>query len=118
VPLHRRQLHAREGAGPAAHQRRRFHDGVGCAQIRRQRQPRVRGTLPSVFFCDIDRRYIEAQTVTGLADQYLLSWSYWMFKPYHDITTQAVDAEGNVLEGLYDSNGVLHEDKAFVLTRT
>jgi hypothetical protein len=50
--------------------------------------------------------YIEASTVTGLADKcgdalhvlspitrpcrYLLSWSYWMFKPFHDITTQAV----------------------------
>jgi hypothetical protein len=63
-----------------------------------------------------------------------------MFKPYHDITTQAVrararvilsllllfeqtlhaqvDAEGNVLEGLYDKDGVLQRDKAFVLTRT
>ena len=83
-----------------------------------------------------------------------------MFKPFHDITTQAValtpifylswlnynriecflsqvDADGNVLEGLYDKNGakiprdntvpnphqrfvsgVLQTDKAFVLTRT
>jgi hypothetical protein len=47
-----------------------------------------------------------------------------MFKPFHDITTQAVrasaaadavvncntlskvDADGNVLEGLYDKNGI------------
>jgi hypothetical protein len=62
--------------------------------------------------------YVEASTVTGLADKYLLSWSYWMFKPFHDITTQAVDAEGNVLEGLYDKNGNLQRDKVFVLTRT
>jgi hypothetical protein len=40
------------------------------------------------------------------------------FKPFHDITTQAVDAEGNVLEGLYDKNGNLQQDKVFVLTRT
>jgi len=41
--------------------------------------------------------------VTGLADDLVQSWVYWQFKSYHDPTTQAMQVDGEVREGLYDT---------------
>ncbi|XP_065836644.1 endoglycoceramidase-like isoform X4 [Oscarella lobularis] len=46
-------------------------------------------------------------------DEQLLSWAYWQFKGYDDITTQTV---GN--EGFWDSAGQLQEPKVKMLSRT
>ena len=48
-----------------------------------------------------------------MADENLLSWIYWQFKGYHDITTQT-----SVAEGLWFENGTLNTDKVKMLSRT
>ncbi len=59
------------GAGLAAHQRRRFHDGVGCVISRTfavyDDDSDVSGALKSAAKGSAE--YIEASTVTGLADR-------------------------------------------------
>lgn len=46
------------------------------------------------------------------------SWIYWQFKSYHDPTTQAMQRDGTVREGLYDPDtGLLLEGKAALLAR-
>jgi len=61
----------------------------------------------------------EANTLTGLADELIQSWTYWQFKSYHDPTTQAMQRNGSVREGLYDTfSGRLLDDKVALLART
>ena len=47
---------------------------------------------------------IDSRNLLGLCDKNLQSWAYWQFKGYGDPTTSAVDANGNVFEGVYDSH--------------
>lgn len=52
--------------------------------------------------------------LTGQADNYFQSWSWWQFKSYNDITTQSIgDAES-----FYDSKGKLQTEKVLALSRT
>ena len=43
----------------------------------------------------------ELETVTKFAESSFTSWSYWQYKFYNDITTQAAPW----MEGFYDING-------------
>jgi hypothetical protein len=38
-----------------------------------------------------------------MTDDLVQSWVYWQFKSYHDPTTQAMQVDGEVREGLYDT---------------
>ena len=61
----------------------------------------------------------EANVITGLADRLVQSWVYWQFKSYGDPTTQAMQKDGRVREGLYDSvSGQLLDEKVALLART
>jgi len=42
-----------------------------------------------------------------------LSWAYWQFKKYDDVTTSARDGS----EGFYDDDGTLHVAKVKELAR-
>jgi len=48
-----------------------------------------------------------------LADAHMQSWTYWSFKPYDDITTNA----SPLSEGLYYRNGTLQRQKLAELSR-
>jgi len=48
------------------------------------------------------------------SDEYLISWAYWMYKPFNDFTTICRDD----MEGLWDKDGNLQEYKIKALTRT
>ena len=58
-------------------------------------------------------RQIDA--LTGYADDYLQSWTYWQFKWYRDYTTQNHPPQG---ESLYDQDGNLELNKLRKLSRT
>jgi len=59
----------------------------------------------------------EITYVTSLADEYIQSWTYWQFKTYNDITTQAYT--GNVsAESFYAEDGSLEMNKVKALSRT
>jgi hypothetical protein len=45
----------------------------------------------------------EINTVVDLCDKYMLSWAYWEFKKFKDITTSA----GSTSEGFYENDGTL-----------
>ncbi|XP_062516770.1 endoglycoceramidase-like [Corticium candelabrum] len=53
----------------------------------------------------------DAQDITSFADRFLLSWSYWQFKGYGDITTQS-----NSDEGFWNAQGKLEELKVRTLS--
>ena len=55
----------------------------------------------------------EIARVTNAADRRLLSWAYWQFKYFSDITTVSGPAEG-----LYHANGTLQRAKLAALSRT
>jgi endoglycosylceramidase len=48
------------------------------------------------------------------ADKYFQSWSYWQFKSFNDITTQATGSS----ESLYNDDGTLQLQKVKALSRT
>lgn len=56
----------------------------------------------------------EIQQVTSLADQYLVSWAYWEFKFFADLTSTS----GEGAEGFYNFDGSLQEWKVKALART
>jgi len=60
------------------------------------------------------RSATEISYVADLADEHLNSWSYWQFKGYNDITTQARPAS---IEGFYDEKGNLQSEKVKALSR-
>jgi endoglycosylceramidase len=55
----------------------------------------------------------EINRVTAVADAHQLSWAYWQFKYFHDITTVS-----GPKEGLYNANGTVQEAKLGALSRT
>ncbi|CAF5191938.1 unnamed protein product [Rotaria magnacalcarata] len=57
----------------------------------------------------------EIHRITGIADQFLQSWSYWQFKKYQDLTTAASPA---TTESFYDENGELEMNKVRALSRS
>lgn len=57
-----------------------------------------------------------ALEITGSADAFdskLASWAYWMFKGFGDFTTT-----GTAMEGLYDAEGNMQEEKFKSLVRS
>lgn len=56
---------------------------------------------------------VALERVAQLADRHMQSWMYWEYKYFQDITT--ITPEG---EGLFNSDGTVHEDKLRVLSRT
>jgi hypothetical protein len=61
----------------------------------------------------------DANIVGLLADNLVQSWTYWQFKSFKDPTTQAMQRDGTVAEGLYDPwTGVILDSKVALLTRT
>ena len=61
----------------------------------------------------------EANTIGRLADDLVQSWVYWQFKSFNDPTTQAMQKNGTVREGLYDpESGALLDSKVALLART
>lgn len=58
--------------------------------------------------------YTEISSVADAADAYLLSWAYWMFKPFNDFTTICQ----NDMEGLWNKEGQLQDIKVSALTRS
>jgi endoglycosylceramidase len=54
----------------------------------------------------------DAADITALADQFLLSWSYWQYKGFADITTTQIADE----EGFWDGQGNLEEIKLKTLS--
>jgi len=57
----------------------------------------------------------EISRITGLADEYLQSWSYWQFKKYQDLTTAASPA---TTESFYTEDGELEINKVRALSRS
>ncbi|KAG2377959.1 hypothetical protein C9374_008581 [Naegleria lovaniensis] len=57
----------------------------------------------------------EIEWITGLADEYLRSWTYWQFKYYNDVTTAASPP---TIESFYGPNGELQSRKVKALSRT
>jgi len=55
----------------------------------------------------------EVTQVADVCDENLAGWSYWEFKPFHDLTTSA----GNRSEGFYNNDGSLQTRKVKALTR-
>jgi endoglycosylceramidase len=58
--------------------------------------------------------YNEISSVTETADSYLVSWAYWMYKPFLDFTTSCPDNK----EGVFNQDGSYQEFKYKALTRT
>lgn len=56
----------------------------------------------------------EIRQVADACDKYLVSWAYWQFKKFKDITTTAMGAA----EGFYNDDGSLQVLKTKALTRT
>jgi endoglycosylceramidase len=59
----------------------------------------------------------EINVMTGLADSFMQSWTYWQFKSYNDITTQAF-YHNYAVESLYDQDGQPEWNKIRALSRT
>jgi len=57
----------------------------------------------------------EINRITGLADEFLQSWSYWQFKKYQDLTTAASPA---TTESFYTEDGELEMNKVRALSRS
>ncbi|CAF0730390.1 unnamed protein product [Rotaria sp. Silwood1] len=57
----------------------------------------------------------EIHRITGLADEFLQSWSYWQFKKYQDLTTAASPATA---ESFYTEDGELEVNKVKALSRS
>ncbi|KAL9649766.1 hypothetical protein ABK040_009581 [Willaertia magna] len=57
----------------------------------------------------------ELNWITGIADDYLRSWTYWQFKYYEDITTAAMPP---TIESFYGVDGQLQTLKVKSLSRT
>ncbi|CAF0742966.1 unnamed protein product [Adineta ricciae] len=57
----------------------------------------------------------EITRITGIADDYLQSWSYWQFKKYEDLTTAASPA---TTESFYTEDGKLEVNKVRALSRS
>jgi hypothetical protein len=62
---------------------------------------------------DSDACATEVTQVADVCDENLAGWSYWEFKPFHDLTTSA----GNRSEGFYNNDGSLQTVKVKALTR-
>jgi endoglycosylceramidase len=58
--------------------------------------------------------FYEISSLTEAADQYLTSWAYWMYKPFHDRTSTS----GTNGEGMFNEDGTIQEFKYKALTRT
>lgn len=56
----------------------------------------------------------EINLVTKAMDDHLVSWAYWEFKNFADLTTSA----GTGSEGFYNTDGTLQNDKVRALART
>jgi len=56
---------------------------------------------------------LELERVTAAADSAAVSWAYWQFKYFHDITTVS-----GPVEGFYDLEGNLQTHKVSTLSRT
>ena len=56
----------------------------------------------------------EVRQITDLADDFLTSWAYWMFKTFQDPTTTA----GTGSEGYYNPDGSVQGGKVKLLART
>jgi len=48
------------------------------------------------------------------ADKFKVSWAWWQFKSFHDITTSGIGTS----ESFYDENGKLQQEKVAALSRT
>eukprot|EP00766_Chilomastix_caulleryi_P004544 gnl/Chilomastix_caulleri/580.p1 GENE.gnl/Chilomastix_caulleri/580~~gnl/Chilomastix_caulleri/580.p1 ORF type:complete len:154 (+),score=42.11 gnl/Chilomastix_caulleri/580:221-682(+) len=53
-----------------------------------------------------DAAMLELGKITSLCDTAGVSWIYWQYKPYHDITTQCEDSEG-----VFNPDGTEQEKK-------
>eukprot|EP01125_Pyxidicula_operculata_P015605 TRINITY_DN5320_c0_g1_i1.p1 TRINITY_DN5320_c0_g1~~TRINITY_DN5320_c0_g1_i1.p1 ORF type:complete len:517 (-),score=117.21 TRINITY_DN5320_c0_g1_i1:100-1650(-) len=51
---------------------------------------------------------------TGACDNNLISWAWWQFKSYHDVTTTGIGTS----ESFYDQNGNLQKEKVMAMSRT
>lgn len=56
----------------------------------------------------------EITQVTDICDKQLISWAYWQFKKFEDLTTSAGDRS----EGFYNMDGTLRTNKIKILTRS
>lgn len=56
----------------------------------------------------------EINQVADACDDYIVSWAYWEYKTYKDLTTSAGDRS----EGFYNFDGTLQHNKVKALTRT
>jgi endoglycosylceramidase len=63
---------------------------------------------------DSDACYNEMEAFLEAAENFLISWAYWMYKPYGDHTTSA---SGHT-EGIFYDNGTPQDNKIKSLTRT
>lgn len=63
---------------------------------------------------DSDDCFREISGVTGTCDDRLVSWAYWEFKTYKDLTTSA----GSHSEGFYNYDGTVEQKKVKALART
>jgi endoglycosylceramidase len=61
-----------------------------------------------------DACYYEIAGFAQAAEEFMVSWAYWMYKPYGDHTTTAAEHT----EGLFLDNGLPQENKIKALTRT
>lgn len=55
----------------------------------------------------------EITSVADVSDSKLVSWAYWEYKPFHDITTSA----GNRSEGFFNFDGSYQVQKIKALNR-
>lgn len=63
---------------------------------------------------DSEACYLEILGFVKAADNYLVSWNYWMYKPFGDHTTTAKENT----EGVFNSDGTVQSFKERALTRT
>ena len=65
---------------------------------------------------NVSSAMVEVSTIADLADAHLISWAYWQFKYYDDVTTQA-HMHGYSPESFYNQEGQLEEGKIQSLGR-
>ena len=63
---------------------------------------------------DSDACYYEMEGFLVAAEEYIVSWTYWMYKSYGDHTTSAAEHT----EGMFLDDGMPQENKVKALTRT
>ena len=63
---------------------------------------------------DSEACYYEMEGFVQAAEEFLISWAYWMYKPYGDHTTTALEHT----EGIFYDSGLPQENKIKALTRT